>query len=80
MAREAQPNPLLVEQAMDRALKAVEKEFEPIFGKRAVAVVNVATKDWAFGSNIDARSGRVKAKRFVADSLRRSAEEAKDVA
>jgi hypothetical protein len=73
---EARPNISHVEQAMGRAVKAVEEEFKPIFGRRAVVVVNVATKDWAFGSSLGAQKASAGAFEHAAASLRQSAEEA----
>lgn len=75
---EAQPNFIEVERAMGRAVKAVEKEFAPIFGKRAAVAVNVATKDWAFGSNLSAQRRSAGAMRHLGESLAQSAEEADD--
>lgn len=75
---EAKPNFSHVAAAMERAVRAVEEEFKPIFGKRAAVVVNVATKDWAFGSRVDAQPRSAGAYRSLAASLRQSAEEADD--
>jgi hypothetical protein len=71
-------NGIDVAQAMSRAVKAVEEEFKPIFGKRAAICVNVATKDWAFGSNIGHPRRSRAAHTHLAESLRASADEAED--
>lgn len=76
MSAESQPNFSQVEEAMGRAVKAVEDEFRPIFGRRALVVVNVATKDWAFGSNLGSQKASAGAFEHAAASLRQSAEEA----
>lgn len=75
---EPKPNFSHVARAMELAVTAVEEEFKPIFGKRAAVVVNVATKDWAFGSRVDVQARSAGAYRSLADSLRLSAEEADD--
>lgn len=80
ISQEAKPNFSDVCDAMDRAVKSVEEEFLPIFGNRAVVVVNVATKDWAFGSPIvRSRRRAAGAYRQMEHSLAQSSEEAADV-
>lgn len=75
---EVRPNLGHVSNAMEEALKAAEEAFKPVFGNRAAIVINVATKDWAFGSKVDRRRRSAGVFRTLAASLRQSAEEADD--